>query len=81
MYDMKRTTIFIEPSLERRLKALARREGKSFAQCVREAVAAYVAGPAGKLSRLPSFTGIASGGPPYDVSERVDEFLWKDPHS
>ncbi|MBI1723956.1 MAG: ribbon-helix-helix protein, CopG family, partial [Gemmatimonadetes bacterium] len=30
---MKRTTIFIDESLERRLKQKARREGKSVAQC------------------------------------------------
>jgi hypothetical protein len=80
MYDMKRTTIFIEPSLERRLKALARREGKSFAQCVREAVAQYVAHPKAAKRPLPSFFGIASGGDP-DVSERFEELLWTDPHA
>jgi predicted transcriptional regulator len=72
---MKRTTIFLEPSLERRLKALARREGKSFAQCVREAVAAYVAQPSDGLRPLPSWVGMFSGGPPHDTSERVDEII------
>jgi hypothetical protein len=28
---------------------------------------------------LPSFTGIADSGET-DISERVDEFLWTDPH-
>ena len=82
---MKRTTIFLDESLERRLKQRARREGKSFAQCVREAVAAYVTQPRGKRP-LPSITGMFSGGPPYDTSERVDEILREtlgreDPHS
>jgi hypothetical protein len=76
---MKRTTIFLDESLERRLKQRARREGKSFAQVVREAVAQYVARPAAGPRPLPSFFGLAAGGPP-DLSERVDELLWKDPN-
>jgi hypothetical protein len=76
---MKRTTIFLDESLERRLKLRARRDGKSFAQCVREAVAQYVARPAGGPQRLPRFFGLASGGPS-DLAERADEYLWKDPH-
>lgn len=79
IYDMKRTTIFLDEVLERRLKQRARREGKSFAQCVREAVAQYIARPAAGR-RLPSFFGLAGGGPP-DLSQRVDEYLWKDPHA
>ena len=83
MYDMKRTTIFIDESLERRLKQKARREGKSVAQCVREAVAAYVAPPSGTRP-LPSWVGMFSSGHT-DTSERVDEILaeiWrkKGPH-
>jgi hypothetical protein len=76
---MKRTTIFLDESLERRLKQRARREGKSFAQVVREAMAQYVARPAAGPRPLPTFFGIAGGGPP-DLSERVDELLWKDPN-
>lgn len=81
MYAMKRTTIFLDASLERRLKQLARREGKSFAQVVREAMAQYIAQPkaGGRPEGLPSITGMGAGGSPYDVSERVDDFLWKDP--
>jgi hypothetical protein len=82
---MKRTTVFLDEALERRLKQLARREGKSFAQCVREAVAAYVARPAAGKRPLPGFFGIASEGEP-DLSDRVDEVLaeiWdkQGPHS
>lgn len=84
MYDMKRTTIFIDESLERRLKQKARREGKSVAQCVREAVAAYLAAPVGKRP-LPSWVGMWDSGHT-DTSERVDEILretlgQQDPHS
>ncbi len=73
---MKRTTIFIDEPMLRRLKQKARAEGKSFAQCVREAVAAYVAPPppGGKHS-LPSWVGMFKGGPPDNASERVDEIV------
>ena len=82
---MKRTTIFLDEALERQLKHKARREGKSFAQCVREAVAAYLS-PPGAPRALPSITGMFSGRPPHDTSERVDELLAeimrrKGPHS
>ncbi len=81
---MKRTTVFLDEALERRLKQRARVEGKSFAQCVREAVAAYVAVPTGRRP-LPSITGMFSSGET-DTSERVDEIIAeamrrKGPHS
>jgi predicted transcriptional regulator len=73
---MKRTTIFIDEPMLRRLKQKARAEGKSFAQCVREAVAAYVApAPPGGPRPLPSWVGMFSFGPPHDTSERVDEII------
>ena len=74
MYAMKRTTIFIDEALERQLKRKARAEGKSVAQCVREAVVAYVAEPKGPRA-LPSFVGMFKGGPPDNASERVDEII------
>ncbi len=80
---MKRTTIFLDESLERRLKQKARAEGKSFAQCVREAVSAYVAEPKGPRP-LPSFVGMFDSGYT-DSSVRVDEIIAeamrkRDPH-
>ena len=80
MYAMKRTTVFLDPALERQLKQLAQRTGKSFAQCVREAVAAYVAAPPGKRFTLPSWVGMGDSGRT-DISSHVDDFLWTDPHS
>jgi hypothetical protein len=71
---MKRTTVFLDEPMLRRLKQKARADGKSFAQCVREAVAAYVAPPSGPR-RLPDWVGTFSGGPPHDTSERVDEII------
>jgi len=80
---MKRTTIFLEERLLERARGFARREGKSFAQVVREAVASYIAGGSGPRSgprgRLPSFAGKFSGGSK-ETSERVDDLLWKGPH-
>jgi hypothetical protein len=71
---MKRTTVFLDEPLLRRLKQKARAEGKSFARCVREAVAAYVAEPKGPRP-LPSWVGMFKGGPPDNLSERVDEVV------
>ncbi len=76
---MKRTTIFLDEVLERRLKQRARAEGKSFAQVVREAVAAYVAFPRAGKRPLPSIAGKYSSGHS-DTSERFEELLWQDPH-
>ncbi len=70
--------MFLDEALERQLKRKARLLGKSFAQCVREAVAAYVVEPRGKRP-LPSITGMFASGET-DTSERVDEIMaeyWK----
>ncbi|MFN2399186.1 MAG: CopG family transcriptional regulator [Gemmatimonadaceae bacterium] len=76
---MDRTTVFLERSLLRRAKQFARKEGKSFAAVVREALAAYILGPSGAASGLPSIAGRFGSGRS-DVSEGVDELLWSDPH-
>ncbi|HLA89667.1 MAG TPA: ribbon-helix-helix protein, CopG family [Gemmatimonadaceae bacterium] len=76
---MKRTTIFLDDRLLRRLQRLARTRGVSFATVVREAMSRYVAEPSGKGS-LPSIAGRFSSGT-RDTSARVDELLWRDPHA
>jgi len=76
---MKRTTVFLDEALLRRARDTARREGKSFAAVVREAVAAYVSGTRLRPRRLPSVVG-KYRSEFTDTSERVDELLWKDPH-
>ena len=73
MYVMKRTTVFLDEPLIRSLRQKAKADGKSFAQCVREAVAAYVAAPEGPRA-LPAWVGMLKGGPP-DASERVEELV------
>lgn len=75
---MKRTSIFLDTALLRRAHEFARREGKSFASVVREALAAYIVASGKSQSRLPSVAGgFASGRS--DTSERVDELLWPEP--
>lgn len=74
---MKRTTVFLDPKVERELKRLAARRGVSFATVVREAMAAYVLVPAARP--LPTIAGRFSSGRS-DTSERVDELLWRNPH-
>jgi hypothetical protein len=76
---MKRTTIFIEEGIERELRLVARRRGRSVAAVVRDAIAREVAAEA----RPPlSFIGIGDSGRS-DVARRHEELLWKalEPHS
>lgn len=80
MYDMKRTTIFLDEELEHRLRSAARREGRPAAGLVREALVAYLAAREAAGTPLPSIAGQFSSGHT-DTSERVDELLWTDPHS
>ena len=77
---MKRTTVFLDESLLRRARQLARREGRSFAHVVREALAQYLAGEKGGKRKLPRIAGMYESGFT-DTSQRVDELLWRDPHS
>jgi metal-responsive CopG/Arc/MetJ family transcriptional regulator len=71
---MKRTTVFLPEDLLRRTQRYARRQGKSFAQAVREALAAYVVAGGGPKARLPSITGAFSSGRA-DIAERHEELL------
>lgn len=73
---MKRTTVFIEPELERELQALARRNGRPMAALVREAVAQYVtAAKAGDTRRLGFIAAGGSGR--RDVADSHEEFLFE----
>ena len=73
---MKRTTIFIEPQLERELQALARRRGRPMAAIVREAVAQYVAAD---RERRPSRLGFVAAGRSgrRDIAERHEDLLFQ----
>ena len=79
MYAMRRTSLFLDEVLLRQLQRKARGDGVSFAHVVREALAQYVAQPRGAVV-LPSIAGQFASGTT-DTSARVDELLWRDPHS
>jgi hypothetical protein len=76
---MKRTTVFLDSELIRRARRFARKEGKSFAQVVREAVAKYIVEEPPAGTPVPGIAGKFASGRS-DVSARVDELLWQDPH-
>lgn len=75
---MKRTTIFIDESLEKDVQAIARQRGVPVAQVVREAVAAYVT--AERASTPLSFIAAGSSGRS-DTAARHEELLWTSPHA
>jgi len=77
---MRRTTIFIEEGLLKQARRYAAREGKSFAQVVREALTAYLTGGVVMNRKLPRLAGSFASGRT-DTSEKVDELLWNDPHA
>lgn len=72
MTDNAKTTVYLDEADYRRLKALARVDGRPSAALVREAVAQYVAKRANGVR--PSSIGSARSGRS-DISERVDELL------
>ena len=72
---MKRTTLFIDPQLERELQALARRDGRSMAALVREAVAQYVAAARSAAPARLSFVAAGRSGRT-DVADRHEELLF-----
>lgn len=70
---MKRTTVLLDEDLLLAAQQLARREGKSFTDVLRESLAEHLAArslPTGLLA----LAGIANSGEG-DLSERVDEIL------
>jgi hypothetical protein len=75
---MKRTTIFVPESLERDLQLYARRQNRSVAWVVREALAEYLVARRAKAG-LPSFTGIGISGRS-DIADRHEALLWPEPH-
>ena len=74
---MKRTTIFIDESLERDLQALAERQGRSRAAVVRLALERYVKREKQKAELELGFVGIGRSGRS-DIAERHEEYLWQD---
>jgi hypothetical protein len=69
---MRRTSILVDPRVMTELEQLARREGRSTAHLIREAMERYVAAQS-QPRDLPGFVGIGRG--PGDVAERAEEIL------
>jgi predicted transcriptional regulator len=67
-----RTTVYLDPDDYRRLKALARRQGRPTAELVREAVADYARRHAPAVA--PRSVGAARSSRS-DLSERAEELL------
>ena len=70
---MKRTTIFIPEILERRLQQFARREDKSVAAVVREALAGHLDSKLAPFKLPPTFDSGRS-----DIATRFEELLFQD---
>jgi len=73
---MKRTTVFLDETLERDLQAIARQEKRPVASLVREALAAYVANREPTAAAALSFVGAGASGRS-DISERHEDLLWR----
>lgn len=70
---MKKTSLYLEPSMDRDLRRIADEEGKTKAEVIREALAVRTA-----EASLPRFTsiGVVKGdGGPTDLSQNVDRYL------
>ena len=72
---MKRTTVFADEDVLRKLREIARRENRSFAEVTRKALTEYVSRRRTKRSRL-SLVGVGRSGRK-DVAERSEELLRK----
>lgn len=72
---MKRTTIFADDSMIEELKSVSRRESKSLAETVREAMSLYLEKKRPDSRKL-SFVAIGKSNRE-NVAERHEELLWK----
>jgi len=73
---MKRTTIFADENMLDSLKEIARMEGISIAEVIKQALNRFIADRQ-KNKRLPSILGIGHSGRK-DIAERSEELLWKE---
>ena len=72
MYGVKRTTIYLPEGLKARLEAVARAEGRTEAEVIREALIAALDRRSPPKPRLPL---VAPTGSVTNWAERVDELL------
>ena len=70
---MKRTTIFLPETLERRLQQFARRANKSAASVVREALATHLDSKLAPFELPPTFDSGRS-----DIATQFEELLFQD---
>ncbi|MBI4729539.1 MAG: ribbon-helix-helix protein, CopG family [Acidobacteria bacterium] len=77
---MKRTQVYLEEGLDRRLREAAREQGRSAASLVREAVGAYLESKGRRSPENPllGLIGIGEGGPG-DTAEEHDHYLYGAP--
>jgi predicted transcriptional regulator len=73
---MKRTTLFIDPAIERELQALARRRGRPMAALVREAIAEYVGAARETGTRRLGFIAAGRSGQ-RDVADQHEALLFR----
>lgn len=73
---MKRTTLLADEDLFQEFKRLARAEGRSAAELMREALEDYMKARRGGGQAL-SFIGLGRSGRS-DISERAEELLWQE---
>jgi metal-responsive CopG/Arc/MetJ family transcriptional regulator len=72
---MKRTTVFADDDVMKKLKEIAKRENSTVSEITRKALNEFVSRRARKRSRL-SLIGIGRSGRK-DVAERTEELLGK----
>jgi predicted DNA-binding protein len=79
---MKRTTLFVEESVDHDLHALARRKGVPVSALVRESLERYISEQKRGHTFALRFLGQGHSGRT-DIAERHEEFLWRDlgPHA
>ena len=76
-----RTQIYLEPGQYELLRSRARREGKTLASLIREALDEYLAGKAAQPGKDPLHRVIGIGdGDGAAVAENCDEYLYGDRH-
>jgi hypothetical protein len=79
---MRRTTLFVEESVDQEIHALARRKGVPVSALVRESLARYLAEQKRGQTFALRFLGQGHSGRK-DVAQRHEDLLWRDlgPHA
>lgn len=72
---MKRTTVFADEDMLRKLREIAKRENTSLSEVTRKALAEYVSRRRPRRARL-SLVGVGRSGRK-DIAERAEELLGK----